>query len=125
MRVTKGSTVIMGRLTWESMARKPLTKRRNVVITCAPLADVEHCADVGTTLKNVTDGDIWFIGGARIFEEAMKHADVIDRTYVPDQVTDASAVKFPAIDEKMFEPGPLLDHEDEPGLKRRVFTRRR
>ena len=125
VRVTKGSTVIMGRLTWESMDRKPLPKRRNIVITRERLEGVEHYPDMATALAHVPDGDIWFIGGARIFEEAMKYADVIDLTYVPDHVVDPGAVRFPAIDEDAFEPGPLLDHEDEPGLKRRVFTRRR
>ena len=54
----------------------------------------------------------------------MRHADVIDVTYVPDHVTDADAVHAPPIDERMFAPGPLLPHEDEPGLTRRVYTRR-
>ncbi len=125
VRVTRGSTVVMGRLTWESMDRKPLPKRRNVVITRAPLEGVEHYPDVASALAHVPDGDVWFIGGARIYEEGMKHADVIDLTYVPDHVTAPGAVRFPAIDERVFEPGPLIEHEDEPGLTRRVFTRRR
>ena len=124
VRVTKGSTVIMGRLTWESMDRKPLPKRRNIVITREQLPDVEHYADVATALAQVTEGDVWFIGGARIYAEAMKHADVIDLTYVPDHVVDAAAVTFPPIDDRVFEAGPMLAHEDEPALTRRVFTRR-
>jgi hypothetical protein len=31
---------------------------------------------------------------------------------------------FPAIDESIWEAGPLVDHEDEPALKRRIYTRR-
>jgi hypothetical protein len=54
----------------------------------------------------------------------MPFCDVIDLTYVPDHVTDAAAVHFPAIDEGAWEPGPLIAHEDEPALSRRVFTRR-
>jgi dihydrofolate reductase len=124
-RVTRGGTVIMGRLTWESMGKKPLPKRRNIVITREALGDaVEHYPDVATALARVTEGDVWLIGGARIYAEGMKHADVIDLTYVPDQVAGADVVRFPPIDERVFAPGPLVEHEDEPGLTRRVFTRR-
>jgi dihydrofolate reductase len=124
-RVTRGGTVIMGRLTWESMNRRPLPHRRNVVITRHDVGDVEHYADVATALANVEgSGDVWFIGGASIYAEAMRYCDVIDLTYVPDHVTDPEAVKFPPIDETQWEPGPLLPHEEEPGLVRRVFTRR-
>ncbi len=54
----------------------------------------------------------------------MRHVDVIDVTYV-DHVHDPGAVHAPAIDETVFEPGPLIEHELEPGLTRRVYTRRR
>ena len=69
--------------------------------------------------------DVWFIGGAQIYEAAMKHVDVIDVTYVPDYVDGRDVVHAPSIDESVFEPGPVLAHEDEPSLKRRVFMRRR
>jgi len=125
-RVTRGGTVIMGRLTWESMGRRLLPKRRNIVITREALGPgVEHYADVASAMAAIGDeGDVWFIGGARIYEEAMKHANVIDLTYVPDHVTGDDVVKFPSIDERVFAPGALVAHEDEPGLTRRVFTRR-
>jgi hypothetical protein len=54
----------------------------------------------------------------------MRFVDVIDVTYVPDRVDAPDAVRAPPIDERVFEPGPLLPHEDEPGLTRRVFRRR-
>jgi len=34
------------------------------------------------------------------------------------------AVKFPAIDPERFEAGPMLPHEDEAGLSRRVYTKK-
>lgn len=122
-RVTEGSTVIMGRATWESMGNRPLPKRRNVVITRATLEGVEHFRDIPSALA-ACDGPVWFIGGARIYEEAMLYADLIDLTYVPDHVDHPDAVKFPPIDERVWEPGPRIPHEDEPGLTRRIFTRR-
>src|ERR1700734_1118701 len=78
-RVTRGTTVIMGRLTWDSMTHRPLPHRRNIVITRADageVGDVEHYPDIPTALARVTEGDVWFIGGARIYEDAMPYCDV-------------------------------------------------
>ncbi len=139
-RVTLGATVIMGRLTWESMHRKPLPGRRNLVVTRHPDPSIECFPTLegallaaragartpaGTTRETAVNGDVWFIGGARVYAEAMPHVDLLDITFVPDHVTDPAAVRFPTIDERVFEPGPLLPHEDEPGLSRRIYRRRR
>jgi dihydrofolate reductase len=125
-RVTRGGTVIMGRLTWESMHRRPLPHRRNIVITHGDVGDVEHYPDIPAALGHLGPGggDVWFIGGARIYRDAMPYCDVIDLTYVPDHVTDPEAVKFPPIDPAVWEAGPLIPHEEEPSLSRRVFRRR-
>jgi dihydrofolate reductase len=131
-RVTTGGVVIMGRLTWESMNRRPLPKRRNIVLSRSHVSGVEegveHYADIASALTEVAKDPsapkVWFIGGARIYEEAMAFCDVIDLTYVPDRVPVEGAVMFPAIDPALFDAGPLVDHEDEPGLTRRIFTRR-
>jgi dihydrofolate reductase len=122
-RVTMGSTVIMGRLTWESAGSRPLPGRRNVVITKAALANVECFADIPSALGTV-DGPVWFLGGSRIYAEAMQYCDLIDVTYVPDHVPPAGAVLFPPIDPDTWDAGPLVDHEDEPSLCRRVYTRK-
>jgi dihydrofolate reductase len=124
-RVTLGTTVIMGRKTFEEVGT-PLPGRRNIVVTSRPLdvPGVEAVRSVDEALARAGDADVWFIGGARIYEEAMRHVDIIDVTYVPDHVVAPDAVRAPPIDERIFEPGPLLPHEDEPGLTRRVYTRR-
>jgi dihydrofolate reductase len=124
-QVTMGSTVIMGRATFDENGR-PLPGRRNIVVTSRPLdvPGVEVASSVDEALHMAGTADVWFIGGARIYEEAMRHVDVIDVTYVPDHVHDAGAVLAPPIDETVFEPGPLLEHELEPGLTRRVYRRR-
>lgn len=121
-RVTRGATVIMGRLTWESMNEKPLPDRRNIVIGRGDVRGAERFGDLASAIA-ACEGPVWLIGGARIYEEGMRFADLIDLTYVPDRVEDPAAVRFPPIDPAVFEAGPLIDHEDEPGLTRRVFTR--
>jgi dihydrofolate reductase len=126
-RVTLDSTVISGRATFDSVG-KPLPRRRNIVVTSRPLVvdGVETAATLAEAIALAgTAGAVWLIGGARIYEEGMKYADLIDVTYVPDHVDAPDAVRVPPIDETVFEPGPLLPHEDEPGLTRRVYTRRK
>jgi dihydrofolate reductase len=125
-RVTMGATIVMGRTTFESIGR-PLPGRRNVVVTSRPLdvPGVDCVRSVDDAIALAGAGDVWFIGGARIYEEGMKHADVIDVTYVPDRVDAPDAVRAPSIDERVFEAGPLLAHEDEPSLMRRIYTRRK
>jgi 2-iminobutanoate/2-iminopropanoate deaminase len=122
-RLTLGSTVIMGRLTWESLAKKPLVGRRNIVITRRALDGVECFSTLEAALATC-EGDVWFIGGTRVFEEAMKHADLIDLAYVPDAVPPEGAVYFPQIPESDWEAGPLETHPDDPRLKHRVYRRR-
>ncbi len=124
LRVTLGTTVIMGRGTFEERGRA-LPGRRNIVVTSRPLdaPDVETARSVDLALALAGDAEVWFIGGAGIYAEAARVADVIDVTYVPDHVEDPRAVKAPPIDERLFSPGPLLPHENEPSLQRRVYTR--
>jgi dihydrofolate reductase len=122
-RLTMGTTLIMGRVTWESLGGRPLPGRRNLVVTSRDLPGVECFRDIPGALA-ASQGPVWFFGGARIYRDAMPLADFIDLVYVPDSVSDPGAVTFPEIDPRIWEPGPLLLHEDEPALQRRVYTRR-
>lgn len=123
-RLTMGAVIVMGRATWDSLPKKPLPGRRNVVITSRPIEGVESYPSIDAALCAIGATDVWFIGGARIYEEAMKHVDVIDVTYVPDRIDDPAAVKMPPIDESSFQPGDLVPHEDDPALTHRTYTRR-
>jgi dihydrofolate reductase len=124
-RLTMGTTLIMGRITWESLGGRPLPGRRNLVVsrTVGELAGAERFPDLASALA-VSEGPVWFFGGAGIYREAMPLADFLDIVYVPDHVDHPEAIRFPPIDETLWEPGPLVAHEDEPALKRRIYTRR-
>jgi dihydrofolate reductase len=121
-RLTMGTTLIMGRVTWESLGGRPLPGRRNLVVTSRALPNVECFASLEAALSQ-SRGPVWFFGGARLYEEAMAYADCIDMVYVPDHVVGPEAVYFPAIDPTIWEAGPLLPHEDEPALTRREYRR--
>lgn len=82
--LTAGSTVVMGRRTWESIAPRyrPLPGRRNLVLTrdtqwAAPGA--ETFPDLAVAIAAAT-GDVWVIGGAQLYAEALDAADVLGVT---------------------------------------------
>ena len=121
-RLTLGKTVIMGRRTWESLPVKPLPDRRNIVITQSSLDDVECFSSIDDALATC-EGDVWFIGGAGIYQEALGKADIIDMTLVPDNVSGEGCVGFPKIGDE-WDAGPVKELETDGNLKHQTYTRR-
>jgi dihydrofolate reductase len=83
--VTSGSTVVMGRRTWESLPRRfrPLPGRRNVVLT----RDRSWAADgagVAHDLETALVGDVWVMGGADVYARSLPRADVVELTEVQE-----------------------------------------
>jgi dihydrofolate reductase len=72
-RLTMGHTVVMGRLTWQSLPAKarPLPGRRNVVLT----RQADFIADGAEVMSNLddalTDEVTWIIGGEQIYRLAL------------------------------------------------------
>ena len=98
-QVTMGGAIIMGRVTWDSLARTPLPGRRNIVLSRSVVDGVE-CYD---ELQKALDAcrrnahQVWVIGGAQIYRAAMPHLTVLDVTIVPDQIDRDCALTFPEI----------------------------
>lgn len=81
--LTIGHTVVMGRLTWESLPAKvrPLPGRRNVVLT----RQADYMADgaeVVTTLDEAVTDETWVIGGEQIYALALPIATRCEVTEV-------------------------------------------
>lgn len=97
--LTMGQTVVMGRLTWESLPAKvrPLPGRRNLVVSRDAGYRAEG-AEVITALPAGLDG--WVIGGAQLYALALPLADRCEITEVdielPRDDGDATA---PVLDE--------------------------
>lgn len=96
---TSGHAVIMGRKTFESLGSKPLPKRTNIVITRAERefegALTAHSLDEAIRMA-AGDEEIFVIGGAQIYAEALK---VADRMYITRVDRDyAGDTSFPEID---------------------------
>jgi dihydrofolate reductase len=100
--LTMGHTVVMGRLTWESLPAKvrPLPGRRNVVVTRQADYTADG-ADVVPTLDEALTGDeTWVIGGEQIYALALPVATRCEVTEVEIGLPrrDADAVA-PVLDE--------------------------
>lgn len=95
---TRGFTVIMGRLTYESIGR-PLPKRRNIVITRSPdfcPEGVETAQSLEAALR-LADGDVFVIGGASVYAQALPFCDEMLLTEVDSEYPEAD-VYFPDFD---------------------------
>ncbi|MFH1769067.1 MAG: dihydrofolate reductase [Parcubacteria group bacterium] len=88
-RITKGHVVIMGRKTHESIGR-PLPHRLNIVITRNPDYKTEGCTVVTSLELAIEEAkkhekeEIFIIGGAQIYEQAMPYTDRLYLTLVDD-----------------------------------------
>ncbi len=83
--LTTGTTVLMGRRTWESLPPRfrPLPGRRNLVLSRTPQEGVETFPDLPQALAAVA-GDVWVIGGAAVYRAALPLADRIVVTEVQE-----------------------------------------
>ena len=100
--LTTGHTVVMGRLTWESLPARvrPLPGRRNVVVTRQADYTAEGAHVVSSLDDALTGDEAWVIGGEQIYALALPIAARCEVTEVeialPRQDADAVA---PMLDE--------------------------
>ena len=101
---TRGGAVIMGRKTWDSLPRKPLPDRDNIVVTSGPERDEDgaHFTGLEGALERAkaSGKDILVIGGEEIFRAMMPVADRVLLSHV-DLEVDGADTFFPELD--MFE----------------------
>jgi dihydrofolate reductase len=98
-RITTGSTVVMGRRTWESLPDRfrPLPGRTNVVLT----RDLGWSAEGAGTAKSVEQlldehESFWVIGGGAVYAAFLPHADRLVVTDVDTAV--AGDTRAPELD---------------------------
>lgn len=106
------NAVIMGRNTWESLPPKhrPLKNRINVVLSrnqdlqlpegVILAGSLDEAMQKLAAFKNLDH--VFVIGGARVFEEALRHADCQTIYLTRLQQSFDCDVFFPKIDEKEF-----------------------
>ena len=96
---TSGHPVIMGRKTFESLGSKPLPKRTNIVITRVDRefegALTAHSLEEAIRMAG-EDDEIFVMGGAQIYREALS---VVDRMYITVVERDYEGdTSFPDVD---------------------------
>lgn len=125
--ITSGHPVVMGRRTWESFPERfrPLPGRDNIVITSnrallAPGARVvgslEEALAAARALLDDPDGEIWVIGGGRVYRDAMPAADRLEITDIDlDAPGDTVAPDPAAPDSAASDPGASDPGASDPG----------
>lgn len=103
-RLTTGKTIIMGKKTWESLPKKPLPGRRNIVLSDNPLDTFENSVTAysieDALAKCVNNEESFVIGGGSIYRQFMP---VADRLYITHVHKKADAdIYFPEIDPGMW-----------------------
>jgi dihydrofolate reductase len=82
-QLTMGKAIVMGRKTWDSLPRKPLPGRDNIVVT----RQRDWSADGAIVTHSLTEAlagkaDVSVIGGGEIYRETLAHASRIELTEV-------------------------------------------
>ena len=105
--MTMGYPCVMGRKTWESLPKKPLPGRLNIIISktldmedtsSAPLREIKICNSILTAIEFCADQEKIFIcGGESIYRQAMPFANKIDLTLIHGQYEGDTF--FPEIDD--------------------------
>ena len=104
-QLTMGHPVVMGRKTWESLPKKPLPGRQNIVMTNNPDFEAEGATvvhSVNGLFKALKDCDeeVFVMGGAAIYETLLPFTK---RLYITRVYRDYDAdVYFPTIDMSEF-----------------------
>lgn len=98
-RETAGGAVIMGRHTWESLPKRPLPRRLNIVVTskqveCDSAPSLDAALDLA---RGAGHARVYGMGGQRVYEGLLPKADRLLITSVDLAVPDADTF-FPAID---------------------------
>lgn len=124
-KTTMGSTVVMGRKTFESMKSQPLKGRHNIVLSAKldPYRPVDievlkdlptdtllsFCSSLNTLLEEIKQ-DVFIIGGTEIYNATMWRADrlIISHVLIPVKGDKL----FPYIDLNQFKVSNVEEHLD-------------
>ncbi len=104
--LTMGHPVVMGRRTWESLPKRPLVGRRNIVFSLsedfAPKgAEVVRSVNDLLSLLRDSEEEIFIIGGGRIYNMLMPWVNRLYVTWVHKEFPEADTF-FPVIDLSEF-----------------------
>jgi dihydrofolate reductase len=116
MQSTKGHCVIMGRKNYDSLPPKyrPLANRTNIVVTRQQGFVAEGChvvhamEDAFAYAKQLNETELFIIGGAEIYKQALPYADLLYLTEIDAIVTGDTY--FPEVDHTKFTEESRIKH---------------
>ncbi len=123
--ITMGHSLIMGKRTWESLPKRPLPGRQNIVLTDNEL----DCFDCALTARSVEEAlalcepgrEIFIIGGGSVYRQFMPLAGRLMVTHI-DAVFTADTF-FPEISDEEWQLTEE-EHHESTGPDRFSFTYR-
>ena len=118
--LTMGKPCVMGRRTWDSLPRKPLPGRANIVVTrdssfAATGAAIVSSFDEALARAQIENpAEIMVIGGAEIFAAALPLASRIHLTEI--HASPQGDTHFPAFDERTWRETARENHTSADGI---------
>ena len=111
-QLTTGSTVVMGRKTYDSIGR-PLPNRRNIIITRNLEFSADNCEIVNslTEALMLSNNDCFIIGGGEVYKESISAADKLYITLIDESFEGDT--QFPEIDKTWVEVNREIFSADE------------
>ena len=98
--LTTGHPIVMGRKTFESLPKGALPNRRNIVLTKNAHFTAENTETFASLQQALAackpDEDVFVIGGASVYQQALPYADRLCLTLVHDTPDEADAY-FPQL----------------------------
>ncbi len=126
---TMGHAIVMGRRTFDSIG-KPLPGRHNIVITRSSHWSHPGCERAGSLAEAIAlprahapHDEIFVIGGAAIYREALPIADRVIATEVDVEVPGDTC--FPELDPHEWQPRSRVEHQSSSGLAFAIVDYRR
>jgi dihydrofolate reductase len=121
--ITWAMPVVMGRKTFESMGGKPLTGRKNIIITRQKnwksdgVLVVNSLDAVIDLVRELDYQELFIIGGGEIYKQAFDRADKIYLTRI--HATIDGDTFFPVIDESKW---TLKNNTDNPADEKHAYA---
>ncbi|HNQ43100.1 MAG TPA: dihydrofolate reductase [Candidatus Cloacimonadota bacterium] len=109
-KTTLGKPVIMGRQTFQSIG-KILDKRQNIVLSAdhtLSLPEVQRAESLQEAIKLATGDEVFIIGGARVYQQALAIADKLYVTYIYKAFEGDKY--FPELDNHIWE---ITSHQEQ------------
>lgn len=125
--LTTGNAIIMGRKTFESLPKGALPNRRNIVLSRTSAKDAFLGAECYATLDEALEAcrnqdEVFIIGGASVYEQALPVADRLCLTCVDDIPSEADTF-FPEFDSSHWKETFREEHDiDEKHACRYAFV---